>query len=107
MVAAYAACSMDDVRKQRLTHLEQLAAVLKERGFSTRLVGQISKPYLNVANGDTPSLNERVQCEVADDGSWSFWWPWKQPIGPVDDLEMVVEKIAAVLRSVETDEADG
>lgn len=94
-------------RKQRLAHLERLAEVLTDRGFLTELAGKISKPYLTVANADTPSLNERVQCQPADDGSWSYWWPWKQPIGTVDDLDAVVEKIAAVLRSVEADEADG
>jgi hypothetical protein len=94
-------------RTQRLAHLERLSDELVDRGFHTELIGAISKPYLNVANADTPSLNERVQCQQADDGSWSFWWPWKQPIGSVDDLDTVVKKIATVLRSVETDEADG
>jgi hypothetical protein len=94
-------------RTQRLAHLERLSEELTDRGFKTKLVGQISKPYLNVANAETPSLNERVQCQPADDGSWSYWWPWKQPIGAVDDLETVAEKIAAVLRSVESDGADG
>jgi hypothetical protein len=29
-----------------------------------------------------------------------FLWPWKQPIGSVDDLETVAGKIAEVLRPV-------
>ena len=90
-------------REQCLAHLEQLANELDKRAFSTELTGAIAKPYLTVANGMQPQLNERVLCEQAEDGSWSFWWPWKQPIGSVDDLETVVEKIAAVLRSVETE----
>jgi hypothetical protein len=95
-----------DERTQRLAHLEQLAAVLGDHGFRAKLVGAVAKPYLKVANSGTPSLNERVLCEPADNGAWSFRWPWKQPIGSADDLETVVEKIAAVLRSVEADEAD-
>ena len=102
-IAAYVACSMD-TRKQQLVHLEHLAAELVKRGFGVELVGAISKPCLKVANADTPSLNEHVQCDSSDDGSWSFWWPWKQPIGAVDDLETVIEKITVVLRSVEADE---
>jgi hypothetical protein len=90
-------------REEQLGHLERLADELKQRGFTTELVGAISKPYLRVANADTPSLNERVQCDRADDNSWVFWWPWKQPIGSVDDLDSVVGKIAAVIRSVEGD----
>lgn len=88
-------------REQQLVHLERLADELKQRGFATELVGKLTKPFLKVANADTPTLNERVQCHQADDDSWCYWWPWKQPIGSVDDLSVVVEKIAAVLRSVE------
>lgn len=86
----------------------KLAEELTAHGFVTELVSKVRKPYLMVANADTPSLNERVLCEpAADNGAWSFWWPWRQPIGSVDDLDAVIEKITAVLRSVEVDEADG
>jgi hypothetical protein len=88
-------------REQQLSHLERLADALKQRGFTVELVSAIAKPCLRVANADTPTLNERVLCHQADDESWVFWWPWKQPIGSVDDLETVVAKITAVLRSVE------
>lgn len=88
-------------REQQLVHLEQLAKELKQRGFSVELVGKLTKPFLKVANAETPTLNERVLCYQADDGSWVLWWPWKQPIGSVDDLEVVIEKISVVLRSVE------
>jgi hypothetical protein len=88
-------------REQQLAYLERLADELKQRGFIAGLVGTASKPYLKVANADTPTLNERVQCHQADDDSWVYWWPWNQPIGSVDDLESVTGKISAVLRSVE------
>jgi hypothetical protein len=65
------------------------------------LVDKVSKPCLRVANAATPTLNERVLCHQADDDSWVFWWPWRQPIGSVDDLPMVVSKVAEVLRSVQ------
>ncbi len=54
-----------------------------------------------VENPDHRDLNERVFCRPADDGTWCFWWPWRQPIGSVDDLEVVAGKIMAVLRTVE------
>jgi hypothetical protein len=92
-----------EARAQALTHLGQLADKLAGYGFTTELIGQISKPYLKVANAATPSLNERVRCQPDADGSWSFWWPWNQPIGSVDDLELVVNRIALVLRSLEAD----
>jgi hypothetical protein len=85
----------------KLTYLEQLREALTAKGFSVQVVSINTKPYLKVANAETPKLNERVICEQAEDGSWCFWWPWRQPIGSVDDLERVTGKVAAVLRSVE------
>jgi len=92
-----------EVRKQRLAHLECLAEKLTSNGFTAELASEISKPCLKVANASTPTLNERVLCERADNGSWSYWWPWQQPIGSVEDLELVINRIAIVLRSVEGD----
>ena len=87
--------------QEKLTYLERLAEELGRREFTTQLGGGYKHPYLRVANPDTPELNERVLCDQAEDSSWSYWWPWRQPIGSVDDLETVTGKIAAVLRSVE------
>lgn len=86
---------------QEVTHLERLCAALDRHGLKTKLVTKVRRPYLKVANPDTPALNERVFCQAAEDHSLCFWWPWQQPIGSVDDLEAVVSKIAAVVRSVE------
>jgi hypothetical protein len=88
-------------RDEQLTHLRRLAEVLIAEGFTTDVVVKTGKPYLQVANADTPTLTERVLCDEAPDASWVFWWPWKQPIGSVDEPERVTEKIAAVLKSVE------
>lgn len=88
---------------EQVAHLAHLADALSRRSFAVRVVTTKRAPYLKVANGDTPTLNERVHCRRAGDGSWSFWWPWQQPIGSVDDLETVVNKITTVLRSVEGD----
>jgi hypothetical protein len=89
---------------EQLAHLEHLAEALSGHGFTAELVSKSAKPYLRIANAETPTLNERVLCYQADDGSWAFWWPWKQPIGSVDELDAVIAKIAAVLRSVEGDQ---
>lgn len=88
-------------REEQLAHLKRLADELEQRGFAIDLADQRSKPQLTVANAEMPALFERVVCTQSEDGSWGFWWPWKQPIGSVDDLEMVIGKIASVLRSVE------
>lgn len=86
--------------EQIQTHLKRLAEALARREFAAELAGA-GRPCLKVANPDSPRLSERVLCHQAADGSWCYWWPWQQPIGAVDDLETVVGKITAVLRSVE------
>lgn len=92
---------MEAARDEQIAHLQRLADELAGRGFTAGLSGRSKQAHLRVANPDTPRLTERVLCHQARDGSWCYWWPWQQPIGPVDDLEQVATKIAAVLRSVE------
>ena len=89
-----------EAREEQLAHLERLAQALDPGVFTAEVVRTISRPYLKVANSRTPTLNEQVHCRQADDGSWLFQWPWKKPIGSVDDLETVASKIAEVLRPV-------
>jgi len=91
-------------RKKMRRHLMQLAEKLTASGMSAELVGDIRKPYLTVALAAIPSQSERVLCRLDGDGRWSYWWPWKQPIGAVDDLDLVMSRILTVLRSVEVDE---
>jgi hypothetical protein len=86
---------------EEVTHLRRLAAELVHRHLSARVVTSGRQPYVQVANPDAPELNERVLCRRAEDHGLCFWWPWRQPIGPVGDQETVISKIAVVLRSVE------
>lgn len=87
---------------EALTHLERLQVELTRHGLNARLITRRNRSYLKVANqAVTPELNERVFCWSADNQTLCFWWPWRQPIGSVDDLDAVVGKIAAVLRTVE------
>lgn len=88
---------------KQLAHLRRLAEGLSHRGFAANITQGAASVSLRVANPDTPALNERVLCRPADDGSWWFWWTWRQPIGSVDEQEVVIRKIATVLRSVEGD----
>ncbi len=84
-----------------IAQLGRLTGELRRRGFSAELVSGGARPWVQVANPDTPELTEQFICRTADDHSMSFWWPWRQPIGPVDDLDAVAGKITTVLRSVE------
>jgi hypothetical protein len=87
--------------EQRRAYLERLADELSRREFTAQLVTRKTQLHLIVANPDNPGLSERVLCYSTPGGSWHFWWPWRQPIGAVDDLETVADKITVVLRSVE------
>lgn len=89
-----------EARNSQLAHLERLAQALDPAVFTAEIVSTIARPYVKVASASDPKLNERVHCVQADDGSWVFQWPWRQPIGSVDDLEAVAGKIAEVLRPV-------
>ncbi len=89
------------VANKQHEHLGRLADELSKWQFTVRLEGRGSDQYLVVENPDHRDLNERVHCQPAEDGTWCFWWPWRQPIGSVGDLETVVGKIMAVLRTVE------
>lgn len=86
---------------EQYEYLSRLADELRKWQFSVRFGGSGSDQYLIVENPDHCDLNERVFCRPAADGTWCFWWPWRQPIGLVDDLETVTGKIMAVLRTVE------
>jgi hypothetical protein len=86
---------------EQLGHLELLAEDLSRRQFQAAVITKDTPPYVRVTNPESTDPTERVLCQRADDGTWCFWWPWRQPIGSVDDVETVVTKIMAVLRSVE------
>jgi hypothetical protein len=88
-------------REEQLGHLQRLADELSRRRFQAVVVTRDARPYVRVTNPESTDLTECVLCQRADDGTWCFWWPWRQPIGSVDDVETVVTKIMAVLRSVE------
>jgi hypothetical protein len=87
---------MEPRSDEQLAHLRRLADELRDHGFETRLLDNASQLSIKVANPDTPELTERVVCRPAEDGSWCFWWPWRQPIGSADDLAAVAQKITTV-----------
>ena len=90
-----------ETRQRSIGYLERLASELAKRDFAASVIASTSRPYLKAANPDSPTLSERIYCQTAPDGSWCFWWPSRQPIGSVDDMETVTGKIMVVLRSVE------
>jgi hypothetical protein len=84
-----------------LEHLERLVVELAGQGLDARLVRRRAGSHVVVASPGDPALNVRVLCGVAADGGLCFWWPWRQPVGPVGELGCVAGKIMTVLRPVE------
>jgi hypothetical protein len=81
-------------------HLARLADKLTASGLLAELFGDIQEPYLNVALANAPAQHKRVLAQLTDEDLWWFSWPWGQPIGSVDDLELVVDRICLTLRSL-------
>jgi hypothetical protein len=92
---------MEPARDKQLAHLQCLADDLTSRNFTAWVHDAATRPYLRAASPGTPELTERVFCRPAADGSWCFWWPWKQPIGSAEDVASVSGKIMTVLSSIE------
>ncbi len=86
---------------EQLNHLNRLADELTRDEYAAHLISSETRPHLRVASHEVAQLSECVFCARAADGSWCFWWPWRQPIGSVDDLRLVARKIMTVLRPVE------
>jgi hypothetical protein len=71
--------------------LRKLHDELAGRGWKVRLTGEV----LRVSNPDV-DLNDEIVCRGGQ-----FRWPWTvTPIGLVDDVPGVAERIMHVLRAV-------
>jgi hypothetical protein len=77
-------------------HLEKLAAILQEREWYAKVVGDTTRAALHVRNPAAPSLAERIKCEEGPQG-WRFTWSWREVIGYADDLEEIANRIVKVL----------
>lgn len=64
-----------------ISRLDVLAAELAAHGWVARLeVPSHRLPRLHVQNPAAPALSEYVYAQPRSDGTWTYWWPWAQPI---------------------------
>ncbi|HVB45204.1 MAG TPA: hypothetical protein VNF47_21215 [Streptosporangiaceae bacterium] len=81
-----------------LNRLEDLAAELRRRGLTTRLITPAGRaPSLHVVNPVMGRLAEDVFVGRSQDGAWWFWWPWAERIAPADKVSAAATLIAKVL----------
>lgn len=77
------------------SHLKNLRAELKERGWHAEINAGTLGPVLRVTNPEVPTLNDEIACR--DD---VFRHAWGQGIGPVTEVVGVADRIMHVLRKV-------
>jgi hypothetical protein len=82
-------------------HLERLAERLASCGLTAVFVGGASDE-LRVGNPSAPGLAETIRCAADNDSRLCFIWSWGPAIAPVDDLEFALERIAHVLKAVDS-----
>jgi hypothetical protein len=64
-----------------ISRLDALAAELADRGWAAQLEMPPRRlPRLHVHNSAAPAFSEYVYAQPRRDGTWTYWWPWAQPI---------------------------
>jgi len=95
-------------------YLSKLAVELSARGMACELVTTGWVPRLRLETpvywvGDRridAAFEDHVIAAAFGDGQWRFWWPWIEPIAPVDDLDGAAKHIFGNTRELFTEDAD-
>ena len=86
-----------------IARLDALAAELAAHGWTTRLDAMSGRIPSLLARNPTPgatALSEHIYALPRTDGTWTYWWPWKQPIAEAPAVAAAI--IVRVLRSTDT-----
>jgi hypothetical protein len=84
-----------DPQATAVTDLTNLATELAAHGYQTTLKSPgDSTPFLVVRNPRATVLTETVHASQG-----SYWWSWKEPIGPCDQASTAAALLARVLRT--------
>ncbi len=78
--------------------LEKLAAELDAKHYEARLVTHEGRrPFVHVRNRRAGMLTEEIYA-----GDGYFWYGWAERVAAITDVSAAAEKIAWVLRAVDT-----
>ncbi|WP_433517820.1 hypothetical protein ACQP2T_21110 [Nonomuraea sp. CA-143628] len=81
--------------------LLNLAAELETRRFQVRLRKVEGRPLsITIINVAAPVLTESVLTAPDTDGALWYWFPWRAPISPVDDVLAAADRVERVLAEV-------
>jgi hypothetical protein len=93
------------------THaLKGLAGELAARGWVSRLYSPVGRPpSLYVQNPDLSArmLSEHIYAGPGKDGTWAYWWPWRDKIALAGDVSGAASTITRVLRAAASAEETG
>ena len=96
-------------------YLSKLGAELSARGMGCELVTtgwvprlRLEIPWRWVSGRFTDSaFGDHVVAAAFGDGQWRFWWPWIEPIAPVDDVGGAADHILRNTLELFMQDADG
>jgi hypothetical protein len=90
----------------RVKYLEKLGAELSARGVRCTLVCSEVMPRLHIRvpwllfGVEDAEFEDNVLVAEYPAGDWQFWWPWVEPIAPVDDIRGAADLLATELMLV-------
>lgn len=91
-------------------YLRKLSAELLARGVTCELLITACVPRLRLeipwlGGFENSAFEDNVVAAGEPDGRWRYWWPWVQPIAPVEDLAAALGHICR--NAVGTWDSDG
>ena len=66
-----------------VARLDALATELTSHGWTASVMtprGQIPRLYARNPEPGAAALSESIYAQPQADGTWSYWWPWAEPI---------------------------
>ena len=85
-----------------IDRLDALATELTSHGWTATLQappGRTPRLYARNPEPGAAALSESIYAQPRADGTWSYWWPWAEPIA--DSADAAAAIIVRVLRPAE------
>jgi hypothetical protein len=87
---------------EMIARLDALATELTAHGWTASVQaapGHTPRLYARNPEPGAAALSESIYAQPRADGTWSYWWPWAEPIAETADTAAAI--IVRVLRPAE------
>jgi transcriptional regulator with XRE-family HTH domain len=106
--------SMCESHDPAVGYLAKLSVELSGQGIISELISTGCMPRLHLEDipwGTREALansefEDNILAVMDTDGTWQFWWPWIEPIGPADDPAGAAARIFQAILDILTPEYD-